>query len=143
MKKILAALLLVGMLLAPAYGQQSGNVAATILPSAVHNTAQISSADQTNCCWNALHVIVNISTWTTGNYTPKIQAKDPVSGNYYDLLVGPALSSTGTTVLKIGAGFVPTANASAADFLPKTWRVQMNGASTPSMTFSVGAFLEQ
>jgi hypothetical protein len=120
----------------------TGNLTATILPSAARTAATVNSTDFTNNTWRGAHVIINVSAFTSGTYTPRIQAKDPISGNYYDLLIGPAIAATGTTVLKIYPGIVASPNAAASDILPRTWRVQVNGAATPSMTFSVSAFLE-
>lgn len=141
MKKLLAALFLA--LMAPlAWGQSNANIQFTILPNLARTAAQVNSADQTNISWRCAHVVVNVPAYTSGNYTPKIQAAVPASPTvYYDLLVGPAISSTGTTVLKICPSAVALANASSADFLPRVWRVQVNGASTPVMTFSVSGYL--
>lgn len=122
---------------------QSGNRYGLALASAARTAAQVNSPDITNSAYTGVHVLVNISAYTSGNYTPKIQGKDPTSGTYYDILVGPALSATGITVLKVYPGIAPLANGSAADFIPYTWRVQLNGLSTPSMTFSVSYFSEQ
>lgn len=121
---------------------QAGNLQSTILPSAARTAVQVNSADQNNLTWSGVHVTVNVSAFTAGSYTPKIQGKDPVSGVYYDLLVGPSIAATGITILKIYPGMAVVANGAASDFLPRVWRVQLNG-TTPSMTISVGANLQQ
>lgn len=141
MKRALLLLALLAVSLAAA--GQIANRSATILPSAARTAATVNSADQTNDVYHRAHVIVNVSAYTSGNYTPKLQGKDPVSGNYYDLLTGTAMSGTGTQVLKIGPGLAASANAAAADVLPRVWRVQLGGAATPSMTLSVSAFLAE
>lgn len=127
----------------PAHGQGSSgkNIPVSLMPSATRSTTPITTADLTNDAFTRIHVIINVSTYTSGNYTPKIQGKDPVSGQYYDILVGPAISATGVTVLKVGPGLVPLLNGTAQDVLPRTWRLRFDGVSTPSMVFSVGAFL--
>lgn len=119
----------------------SGNIGATILTSAARTATPVNTTDQTNVAYSSAHIIINVSAYTAGNYTPHVQAKDPVSGTYYDILVGTAISATGITILKIGPGIGAIANGSAQDFLPKTWRVSMVGAGGQSMTFSIGAFL--
>jgi hypothetical protein len=137
---LLAALLFSGAAIAQL--PQNPNVAISLLPSAARTAATVVTADQINPQWNRAHVIINVSAYTSGTYTATIQGKDPVSGVYYTVLTGPAISATGITVLKVGPGFAPLPNAGAGDMLPQTWRVSLAGASTPSMTFSVSAFLE-
>lgn len=137
-KLLLVALLCLPL---PALPQNTNNMAAQILASAARTAVTVNSGDQTNCCYPSVAVIMNVSAYTTGNYTPVVQGKDPVSSTYYDILVGPAISSTGITIIKVGPGIVPLTNASAADWLPRVWRVQIRGAASPSMTFSIGAFL--
>lgn len=143
---IISALAL-GMVLAlgaPAEARaQVGNLQSTILPSAARTAAQVNSADQNNLTWGGVTVIVNVTSFTAGTYTPKIQGKDPVSGNYYDILTGTAIGATGTFTLKVYPGITAAANASVSDMLPRVWRVQLNGATGQSMTFSVGANLQQ
>lgn len=142
MKKLLFAALFAICSLALAQ-TNTGNLAAQILPSAARTAATVNSGDQTNVQWLGGHIIVNISAYTSGTMTPSIQGKDPVSGNYYTILTGTALNSTGTTVLKVYPGITAAANASVSDILPKVWRVQILGASSPSATYSVGALLDQ
>lgn len=122
---------------------QSANVntAASILPSSTFTATTLNLPDQLNSNWKGAHVIINISSFTAGSVTPHIQGKDPVSGVYYDLLVGTALTATGTTVLKVYPGIAATANAAASDLLPQVWRVQLVGSSA-NMVLSVGANLE-
>ncbi len=134
---VVIALALV-MFTAPAAGQNQGNFQGIVFPSAARTAAQYNSAAIQNIGWRGVHVIINVTAYTSGNYTPKIQAQDIASGVWYDILVGTAISSTGTTVIKAYPGTAAIANGAAIDFLPKIWRVQMNGLSTPSMTFSVG-----
>lgn len=136
MKRLLVALLLLLPLLAAA--QNSGG---TLIPSFAY-TATVSSNDMDNGQFRGVHVIVNVSAYTGGTFTPKIQGKDPASGTYYDILVGPAIAATGATVLKVYPGILASGSAAAQDILPKTWRVTVIGASTPSATLSVGFFYE-
>lgn len=144
MKFILRLFFVLALLASVAHAQtNTGNLSGTLLASASRTAATVTSADQTNNNWRGIHLITNVSAYVGGNYTPKIQGKDPVSGNYYDILVGPPISATGMTVMKIYPGIAAVTSAAAADFLPRVWRVSISGASTPSMTFSVGFFLEQ
>ncbi len=142
---IVAALAL-GTLLAlgaPSVRAQAGNLGGTILGSAARTAAQVNSADQQNLTWSGATVIVDVTAFTAGTYTPKIQGKDPASGKYYDILTGTAIGGISTNVLKVYPGITAAANAAVSDVLPRVWRVQLNGAAGQSMTFSVGANLQQ
>jgi hypothetical protein len=143
MKKIIVALLLLLASFAAA-AQNTTNIPVTLLPSLARSATTVTTVDQTNTSFTKVSVIINVSAYTSGNYTPHIEAKDPVSGVYYDLLVGSAINTTSTSgpvVLYVGAGVLATPNVAAAAPLPRTWRLRMAGASSPVMTFSVGAFL--
>lgn len=137
MLRLLAGVLLLVASLAAA---QQSNVSGVIFPLAPQTSTQ-SSIDQTNTFWRGAHVVINVTAYTSGNFTPKIQAKEILSGSYYDILSGPALSSTGITVLRVYPGIPAVVSSTASDMLPTTWRVQMVGASTPVATFSVIYFL--
>lgn len=132
---ILATLLAAFALVATA----QSNVLGTALTSAAR-TVTTASADIVNTSYRGAHVAINVTSFTSGTWTPVIQGKDPVSLNYYDICTGPAIAATGLTIVKVYPGITsavenaPTCN----DFLPRTWRVNMVGASTPSATFSVG-----
>ncbi len=122
---------------ATAFGQS--NQIGTLLTSAAR-TVTTSSSDVTNTSTRMVHVIVNITSYTSGTWTPTVEGKDPVSGNYYTICTGPILSATGLTVIRLGPGnFAQFENEAVCNnFIPRTWRVTMTGASTPSATFSVG-----
>ena len=141
MKKILFVLL---FLATNCFAQVSAtyNTNVTYFASGVQTGATVNSADMVNTSFHGGHFIINISAYTSGNYTVHIQGKDPVSGTYYDILVSPALSATGITILKVMPGITTQANAATADILPLIYRVQLIGAASPSMTLSVSAMLE-
>lgn len=149
MKNIVAAL---ALLFASVAVQAQQPIASGIaLPSAAR-TASVNSADIPNPGFRGVHVVINVTSWTSGTFTPTIQAKTPI-GTYYTLLTGSAAASTQVNaalctsgcviVLKVFPAAAAVANVSVSDFLPSTWRVQMTGASTPSATFSVSFLLEQ
>lgn len=116
------------------------NSEATLLASAAR-TATTNSADQENLAWRGCHVLINVTVDGGGTLTPKIQGKDSISGNYYDLLVGEDIDSTGLTVIKIYPGIAQIEDNAARDILPKTWRVSIVHADANSMTYSVSANL--
>lgn len=139
MKRLLLLLALVsGLAIA-----QVQNFWGIAISSAARTSAQVNSSDLTGSNFSGVHVVMNVSAYTSGNCTPKVQAPiTPGNATYYDLLVGTAMSATGTQVIKVYPGIVASANASASDFLPVSWRVQVNCASTPSMTYSVNYYVE-
>lgn len=141
----LGALALAAALLFPtAQAQQNtGNLNCTLLGSAIRTTSvAVSSGDRDNSVWRGVVVMVNISTYTTGTFTPVIQGKDPVSGNYYTILTGTARStSTGSPfIMRVFPGLTAGSDI-ANDVLPKTWRLTVTGSSTPVAAYSVGCSL--
>lgn len=86
-------------------------------------------------------IIVNVSAFTSGSITPKIEAYDPASGTYYAILTGSAINAAGQVVLKVGPSITAAANVAVSDFLPTQWRVVLTAAGGTSLTCSVGANL--
>ena len=129
------------MLVCVGVSAQVTNSQYIVLASAAQTAAQVNSADQINTYYHGAQVVINVSAYTGGSYTPKLQGKDAGTGLYYDILVGTAISATGQTVLKLYPGIAVLANGSASDLLPQTWRVQLNGAAAPNMTLSVDAMM--
>ena len=135
MKRILVAVLLTFVALS-AFGQ-ARNASGTLVASAAYTATQ-NSQDMVFENLIGVHVIIDVTAVTTGTLTPKIQGKDPASGKYYDVLVGAAISGTGTTVIKVYPGIAPSASAAAQDILPRTWRVVLTKSDASSWTYSVG-----
>lgn len=82
-----------------------------------------------------------MTTVGTGSVTLDIQGKDPVSGKYYSILTGAAVTTNSTNVYKIHPGLTAAANAVANDMLPRTYRVVVTANNANSATYSVGAML--
>jgi hypothetical protein len=122
------------------YSRQRGNIESTVLSSSARTTTT-NSSDQTNYNSRGVHVMINVSSIGTGDITPKIQGKDPVSSTYYDVLVGSSITSNGITILKVYPGIAAVANQSANDILPRTWRVVVTANNANSVTYSAGASL--
>jgi hypothetical protein len=109
------------------------------MSTATSRTTTFTSADVHNEHQEACHLNVNITTPGTFSITPKLQGKDPVSGKYYDLIVGTAMTSTGMQTIKIGPGIAPAANAAAQDYLPPLWRAVVTANNANPAVYSVGA----
>ncbi|KKM81261.1 hypothetical protein LCGC14_1331540 [marine sediment metagenome] len=117
----------------------STNVNVKVLPSAAR-TATVDSDAQINDEGRGCHVIINVTSITdTPSVVPKIQGRDPASGEWYDLLPGVAIIAIGMTVLKVYPGIATIVNAAASDILPAHWRVRLEHADVDSITYSVGA----
>lgn len=115
------------------------NVSVEVLPS-LARTATVDSDAQVNSEGQGAHVIIDVTAESdTPSVVPKIQGYAPLSGQWYDLLVGASIVDVGTTVLKIHPGIVAVANVAARDVLPPIWRVRMEHADTDSITYSVEA----
>lgn len=111
--------------------------------TAVINTTVIASNDQDNSSWRGLTLYATVSNFSAGTVTVAVQGKDPISGNYTTVLASAALGANGTTTLTVYPGITATANVAASAVLPKTWRVTLTGATSPSMTVSVAGNLQQ
>ena len=123
------------------WDRERANTEETILASAAR-TATTNSADFTNFNARGGHFQINVTSITaTPSITPTIQGKDPVSGTYYDILVGTAITTTGITILKVYPGILAIANGAASDILPRTYRVSVAHGDADSITYSVGASL--
>jgi hypothetical protein len=95
--------------------------------------------------YKAMHLVIDVTaSAATPSVVCTVDALDPVSGKYYNLLTSAALTESGapyTRVLKIGPGLPVTANVSANDVLPSTIRVTMTHGDADSITYSVAASL--
>ena len=109
----------------------------SIFASAVR-AATTNSAVFTNYTSRGGHIVIDVTAVPgIDTVTPSVQAFDPISGKFYDILVGTALVATGTVVLKVFPGIASSAN----DFLPLNWRVVMTHSALTNFTYSVSANL--
>jgi hypothetical protein len=94
--------------------------------------------DMTSPAARGLKVIVNVTNAGTGSITVTIQGKDKGSGSYYPILTSAAIVANGQTVLSVYPGAAVTANVSANDALPATWRVLVTANNANAITYTVG-----
>ncbi len=105
-------------------------------------TATNNSDDLTNSQHRGCHIIIDVTAVTdTPSVVPTIQGKDTVSGKYYTLLVGAAITTTGTTILRVYPDLAPSANLIADDIVPNKFRILMTHGDSDSITYSVGVSL--
>lgn len=89
-----------------------------------------------------VHVVVDVTAVSaTPSVVPTIDGYDTLSGKWFNLLTGSAITATGTTVLKVYPGIAAVANAAASDVIPNRIRVVMTHADADSATYSVAAHL--
>ena len=113
-----------------------------ILLASAARTADTTAGPYSNPKHRGLHVIIDVTAAAaTPSVVPHIQAQDPASGNWYDILVGVAITGVGTTVLKVYPGLAAVANQVADQGLPGLWRLFMDAADADPLTYSVGAHL--
>lgn len=121
---------------------ENASTAALITHTAA--AAGVNGADQTNPGRRGVQLGINITALggVSPTLTVTIQGKDPVSGQYYNLLTSAAIAATGFTLLTVYPGAPATANVSAPQSLPLTWRViTAIGGTTPAVTATVAANL--
>lgn len=124
---------------APAGGQIAQDLGAAIMHTAA--STGTTGVDIANTSHKGVKVVVDVTaiSGTSPTLVVTIEGKDAASGKYYTLLASASLTATGTTVYTVYPGVAVTANVSASDVLPKTFRVRSTiGGTTPSVTATVG-----
>lgn len=112
-----------------------------LINAAAATTTQ-TSPDQTNVNGSrGVKVVIVTTAIGTGSVTVTIQGKDKISGSYYTLLAGAAVVTNTTNVYTVFPGAPVTANVSANDELPETWRVTVTANNANAATYTVGASL--
>ena len=115
------------------------NIEGTALASAAR-TAQTNSSDIITYNANKIYVFLNVTAASgTGGLTVRVQAKDPVSGNYFSINSAPtAVTSTTSNGYLIGPGVSAGGTQATSSVLPRTIRIQVQVGDSSSYTYSVG-----
>lgn len=104
-------------------------------------TALTTSADLFGNSADGVRVIVDVTAQTaTPAVTVTIQGKDVVSGKYYDLLVGTAITDVtglGVYTYTVYPHINTVAGVSASNVLPGIFRIKTTVGDTDSMTYAV------
>lgn len=120
------------------YDRLHNNEAVTLLASAARTTTQ-TSADLVN--YNGasfLDVILDVTAVATSSLTLAVDAKDPASGKYYNLITGATVSTVSTNVYRVGVGLTAAANSIVNLPVPRTFRIVVTVGNANSTTYSVG-----
>lgn len=113
------------------------NTEVTLLASAARTTTQ-ASADIINFNWKKLVVMLDMTVIGTGSVTLSIDGKDTVSGKYYNILTGAAITTNSTNRYRVGELLAAVANSVAQDYLPRIIRITVTANNANSATYSVG-----
>jgi hypothetical protein len=140
LRAMLLALLLCAMPAIAQTGNPTQNNSLVLQAATAQTSAFFVTADQANCCWQTGTIIINVTAWTSGVYIPTVDMKDPASGAYVTVLFGDPIAGPGIYIMDIGPMYLARANRSSRP-LPQTWRMSFTGTLVPSMTFSIGVFL--
>lgn len=84
-----------------------------------------------------LFVIDVTSVTDTPSVTFTIQGVEPISGNTWDILASSAISTTGTTVLRVHPSLPDSSNATEQDILPQAININADHDDTDAITYSV------
>ena len=110
--------------------------------SSAPRTVTENSADLDNPYGRGAVLVIDV---TAASATPSVvftvKGKSALGSDYYTILASAAITGTGQTVLRIYPGLTASANVTASDVLPRTWRVEAAHADTDSITYSVSANL--
>jgi hypothetical protein len=90
---------------------------------------------------HGIHLVIDVTAASSPSVVPTIDGYDDLSGKYYNLLTGSAITATGTTVLKIFPGIATVANGAASDVIPNRIRISMTHGNANSVTYTVACHL--
>ena len=122
------------------------NSSKTIL-SSVARTVTTNSATQSHesdatLVARGLHLIIGVTAIVAApSIVVHIQGLEINAVVFYDLLISNAITTVGTTVIKLYPGIQALPNVSANDILPDRWRVQVVHGNANSITYSIVAKL--
>lgn len=116
------------------------NVEGIALASAVRNSTT-NSPDIVNYNHKGIAVILNVTSASgTGGLQIRVQAKDPVSGNYVTGINPPptAVTTVTTTMIEVYPG-ISSPNFNGYSYaLPRTFRISITHVDSSNYTYSVG-----
>lgn len=126
--------------------REYNNVIGTLIASGPFTTTQTGSPTVPNLNFRGVTVTVNVTSAGTGSITPQIQAQDPVSSTWYNLLgTVTAVTANGLYTYQLypgiasGVGVTGSGVTQSVNYaLPRIWRVNVTANNANSMTYSVG-----
>jgi len=89
-----------------------------------------------------LHLVIDATAIVaTPSVVPTLDGKDELSGKWYNLLTGAAITGVSTAVLKIFPGITVAANLAVSDTIPNRLRLVMTHGDADSITYSAAVHL--
>lgn len=102
------------------------------------DTVEIQGVDR----YTGLVVVVNVTAVaSTPSMTVALLGVDRLSGATWSIVTSPAITSTGTSLLRVHPGITTSANVAVSDVLPPLTRVSVTHANSNAITYSVAAYL--
>jgi hypothetical protein len=101
-------------------------------------------AQGTVSCGYSSGIVVVIDVTAVGvtpSVTPSIECQDVLSGKWYTLLTGAAITAVGTVVLRAFPGAAVLANLTANDALTERVRLTMTHGNATTITYSASGHL--
>ncbi len=112
-----------------------------ILPSAARTSTPTAVTLDLEPNENGVLLIIDVSAVAaTPSITVAINGVDPISGNTYEILASPAITSVSTTRIEVGLLGTQVANVSGEAVLPEKLSITVTHADADSITYSIAAF---
>jgi|SRR5262245_35664813 len=107
------------------YDRLRGNIDTYQLLASGAISANANGSDQLNYNARGVKLFINTGAFGSGSsaITVTLQGKDPVSGQYYTILASASLTAGTFLVLSAYPGLTASANVTANDVLPRTFRI--------------------
>ncbi len=121
-----------------AWAREKANGTEAVATSAAR-TVTTAFSTALNINWRAWHVIVDVTVIGADTLEINIEARDVVTLAWYPLLIGLPISTTGTTVFKIGQGFTPQPNLTANNMIPHITRINAVHSGPAAITYSIAS----
>jgi hypothetical protein len=118
-------------------------VVQTTLYESAARTATPTTATFSSQGRRGLHLVIDVTVVPASapSVVPTIDGQDALSGKWYNLLTGVAITAVGTTVLKIYPGIGTIANGAASDVVPANLRLVMTHGNANSCTYTAAVHL--
>jgi hypothetical protein len=121
------------------FDAQRNNLDAGAIITAVAVTTNQTTGNQFNLNGRGVKVVLNMTNAGTGSVTLHIQGFDSGGSAFYDQLVGAAVVANSVNVYTVYPGIPNSANVSASDIVPRTWRIQVIANNGNPTTYTVSA----
>jgi len=112
--------------------------AQTIFTSVARTATIVSSVLSAEEAISSIFVIDVTAITASPSVVFSIEAKDPLSTAFYNVIDSAAITGTGTTTIQVGMNIVAAANIAANEMLPAEYRITATHGDADSITYTVG-----